>query len=145
MLTNIHNHVLSHRYTYCMKEHFQHLALHRPDILSHAVVYDKIDIQNAFITMRMFSCQVEDYFEKQGWIESAKFVQIVRHWHSACSMCGIQADERVHGLYEMHVFLSDQVNFNNFPFTHNHYVNGMPIHTFEVILQNISQHFNIIK
>ena len=64
MLTNIHNHVLRHGYTYCKKEHFQHqhLATHRPDILSRAVVYDKIDIQNAFIAMQMFSGKVEEYF-----------------------------------------------------------------------------------
>ena len=51
MLTNIPNHVLTYGYTYCKKQHFQHLATHRPDILSCAVVYDKIDIQNAFIAM----------------------------------------------------------------------------------------------
>ena len=62
MLTNIRNHVLTHGYTYCEKEHFQHLATHRPDILSCAVVYDKIDIQNAFIAMQMFSAKVEEYF-----------------------------------------------------------------------------------
>ena len=51
MLTNIHNHVLTHGYTYCKKEQFQHLATHRTDTLSHAVVYNKIDVQNAFIAM----------------------------------------------------------------------------------------------
>ena len=53
-------------------------------------------------------------------------------------MRGIHADERVCGLYEMHTFLSGQVNFDKFPFTHNRYVNGMPIQTYEAILQNIS-------
>ena len=62
MLTNICNHVLTHGYTYCPKEHFQHLATNRPDILSHTVVFDKIDIQNVLTAMRIFSTQVEDYF-----------------------------------------------------------------------------------
>ena len=38
----------------------------------------------------------------------------------------------------MHNFLNEQINFDRFPFTHNCYVNGMPIQTFEAILQNIS-------
>ena len=64
MLTHICNHVLTHGYTYCPKEHFQHLATNRPDILSRTVVFDKIDIQNAFIAMCMFSKQVEGYFQE---------------------------------------------------------------------------------
>ena len=92
-LTNICNHVLTHGYTYCPNEHFQHLATNRPDILSRTVIFDKIDIQNAFIAMHMFSKQVEDYFQEQGWIESAEFICIVRQWHSACNMWGIGADE----------------------------------------------------
>ena len=60
-------------------------------------------------------------------------------------MCGISADERVHGLYEMHIFLNEQVNFDKFPFNHNHYVGGMPIQTFEAILQNISTHIQLYE
>ena len=48
MLTNIRNHILTHGYDFCPKEHFQHIADNRPDILSRALVHDKIDIQNVF-------------------------------------------------------------------------------------------------
>ena len=60
-------------------------------------------------------------------------------------MRGISAGERVHGLYEMHVFLNEQVNLDKFPFNHNHYVEGMPIQTFEAILQNIPTHIQLYE
>ena len=60
-------------------------------------------------------------------------------------MRSISADERVRGLYEMHMFLNEQVNFDKLPFNHNCYVEGMPIQTFEAILQNISTRIQLYK
>ena len=48
-------------------------------------------------------------------------------------------------LYEMHVFLNEQVNFVKYPFNHNCYVEGMPTQTFEAILQNISTHIQLYE
>ena len=69
MLTNMHNHLITHSYDFCPKEHYYELACTWPDILSRAIVYNKIDIQNAFITERMFSCQIEDFFRSKNWNE----------------------------------------------------------------------------
>ena len=68
MLTNMRNHILTHGNEFCPKEHYYELACMRPEILSRAIVFDKIDIQNAFIVERMFSHQAEDIFRhKIGW------------------------------------------------------------------------------
>ena len=101
MLTNMCNHILTYGYEYCKKEHFVHLADNRPDILSHAFVCDKVDTQNTFFTMKMFSHPVEDYMCDEGFNETADFVQLVRHWHSTCNMRGISVDERIWKLYDM--------------------------------------------
>ena len=101
-------------------------------------MFDKIDIQNAFIVERMFSHQVEYFFRQQNWMESAEFVQITRAWHCACNMRGMHADKHVQCLYDMHEFLTRGIDFDDFPSPFGRYVKGMPIQTYEAILQNIS-------
>ena len=100
-------------------------------------MFDKIDIQNAFIAERMFSHQVEDFFRQHNFTESAEFVCITRAWHSACNMRGIHADKHVKCLYNMHEFLTRGIDFDDFHSPFTNYVKGMPIQTYEAILQNI--------
>ena len=138
MLTNMRNHILTHGYDYCPREHYHQLANERLDILSRAIVYDKIDIQSAFIATHMFSRLVEDFFHDKSWNESADFVQTDHQWHRACNMRGISADMCVRSLFAMHKFLMKDVDFDNFPPDFGRYVKGMPILMFEAILQNIS-------
>ena len=59
ILTNLRTQILTRGLDYCRKEHFEHLSENRPDILSLALVVDKIDQQNAFTAMRMFNYNVE--------------------------------------------------------------------------------------
>ena len=61
ILTNLRTQILTRGLEYCKKEHFEHLSTNRPDILSLALVIDKIDQQNAFTAMRMFNYDVEKY------------------------------------------------------------------------------------
>ena len=138
MLTNMRNHILTHGDDFCPKEHFQHIADNRPDILSRALVHDKIDIQNAFFAMKMFSKPVEDYLCENSFEETADFICLVRQWHSACNLRGICADERMCLITQFHNFLTKDINFDKFPPQFGHYVKGMPIQTYEAILQNIS-------
>ena len=77
ILTNLRSQILTRGLDYCRKEHFQHLSEHRPDILSLALVVDKIDQQNAFTAMRMFNYNVEKYMRDNGFEETAEFVQLV--------------------------------------------------------------------
>ena len=58
-------------------------------------MYDKIDIQSAFIASHMFRRPVEDFFCEKGWKQTADFVMTVCQWHSVCNMQGISVDMRV--------------------------------------------------
>ena len=139
ILTNIRNQILTRGFDYCRKEHFQELCTKRPDILSIALVYDKIDTQNAFTAMKMFNYSVERWMNKNGYTDTAKFVRLVRNWHDACNRRGLSADTRVRYLHEMHVFMTSAVNFNAVPSQFaDRYIHGMTWQTFEALLQNIS-------
>ena len=144
ILTNLRTQILTRGLEYCKKEHFEHLSTNRPDILSLALVIDKIDQQNAFTAMRMFNYDVEKYMYENGFVHLFKricltFVKLVQNWHNACNMRGISADERVRHLYVMHKFLTRDINFNSMPFEYSgRYVRGLTWQTFEAILQTIS-------
>ena len=116
ILTNLCTQILTRGFDYCKKEHFEHLSVNRPDILSLALVFDKIDQQNAFTAMRMFNYNVENYMRKHGFAETADFIKLVRNWHDTCNRCGLSADERVQHLFAMHEFLTKEVNFDSVPF-----------------------------
>ena len=93
----------------------------------------------------MFSRQVKDFFRSKNWNESAKFVHITRAWHCACNMRGMHADKRVQCLYEMHQYLTKGIDFDMFPSPFGCYIKGMPIQTFEAILQNILTRLQLYK
>ena len=139
ILTNMRNQILTRGFDYCKKEHFEELCKARPDILSIALVYDKIDMQNAFTAMRMCNYSVQRWMEKKGYTETARFVCLVRNWHDACNRCGLPADTRVRYLNDLHEFLTKDINFNAVPFQFpDRYIRGMTWQTFEALLQNIS-------
>ena len=102
ILTNLHTQILIRGFEYCKREHFEHLSVNRPDILSLALVFDKIDQQNTFTAMRMFNYDVENYMRTNGFEETAHFIKLVRNWHDACNRRGLSANERVQHLFAMH-------------------------------------------
>ena len=60
--------ILTRGFDFCQKHHFEELCKDRPDILSIASVFDKIDTQNAFTAMRMFHYNVECWMkDKATW------------------------------------------------------------------------------
>ena len=87
----------------------------------------------------MFSQDVQQYMEDSGFHTTAEFIQLVRNWHNACDMRGASANHRVMTLYEFYEFLAHDINFHGYPsqFTSCYY-KGMPLHTYEVILQNVT-------
>ena len=93
----------------CKWEHYRELVDNRPNLLSLAFVYNVIDQQCAAKAMRMFECDIEEYFISKGYTESAHFVYLVHKWHSACDKHGVSA------LYKMYEFLMQGVNFNGYP------------------------------
>ena len=139
ILMNLRNQILIRGYDFCRKEHFEELCKERPDILRIALVYDKIDTQNAFTAIKMFNYSVECWMKKKGYIVTAQFIRLVRNWHDACNRRGLSADTRVQYLNNMHEFLTAGIKFNAVPFQFaERYVRGMTWQTFEALLQNIS-------
>ena len=94
----------------------------------------------------MFEHDIEEYFLSKGYTESAHFVYLVCKWHSACDKHGLSADFRVGALYEMYEFLMEGVNFNGYPskLSKRHF-RGMPMPTYEALLQNINTHIQLYK
>ena len=72
----------------------------------------------------------------KGYVERANFIKLIRNWFRACNEQGIKADERVEYWYETHEFLTRGLDFKQFSSQIcNCYVKGMPVQTFEAILQ----------
>ena len=65
---------------------------------------------------------------------------------SACDKRGLSADFRVGALYEMYEFLMQGVNFNGYPskLSQRHF-RGMPMPTYEALLQNINTHIQLYQ
>ena len=106
VLTNLHTQILTQGLEYCKREHFEHLSIHKPGLLSLALVFEKTDKQNAFTAMCMFNYDVERYMRENNFVDTANFIQLVRNWHDACNHHGLSADMRVLYLMEMHEFLT---------------------------------------
>ena len=139
ILNNMRSHIVRKGYEFCGNDGFKKLADKSPHILSRAIVYDNIDTQNVFTSIRFFGEPVENFLRKNNFIDSADFVHVVRDWHNACNMRGIPADTRVMHLYKMHKFLTQGIDFDTYPFEHiGKYIRGMPTTTWEALLQNIS-------
>ena len=77
--------------------------------------------------------------EKNGFSNTAHFINLVQCWHEVCDKRGISADERVRRLCKMYQHLTSGINFTSVPFQYEgRYIRGMTWQTFEAILQNIS-------
>ena len=144
ILTNICSHICSKGYDYCPKEHFVELCEEQPDILSKSIVVDHTDAQNVFTALRFFSAEVEDFMHDKQHTATADFISIVRNWFRACEKYGIKADDRVEYLFDMHDFLTKGIDFHKFPgLCTGRHIRGMPIQTFEAILQNIATRISL--
>ena len=139
ILTNIRMHLCKDGYTYCKSKHFRQLATERPDILSKSAVFDQSDAQNVFTAMKFFSEPVEGYMLSKGYFKTAHFIHILRNWHRACNQRGIPSQIRIDHHVTLFKFLTNGIDFGDFPSpVCGRYVKGMPITTYEAILQNIT-------
>ena len=133
---NIWMHICRHGYDFCKTEHFLELCSEKPDILSHSVVKDRADPQNVFTAINFFSLPVHCYMLSKGYAEAVLFIQLMRNWFRACNERGIKADERVEYWHNTHEFLTRGMDFKKFPSPLcSCYVKGMPVQTFEALLQ----------
>ena len=136
VIMNVRMHICQHGYDFCKTEDFLHLCEEWLDILSKSIVEDKADPQNEFTAVCFFSPAVQIFMIENGYTEMANFIEIMRNWFRACNDCGIKADEHVEHWYNMHNYLTQDIEFNKFPslFSHNN-IKGMPIQTFQALLQ----------
>ena len=76
---------------------------------------------------------------EKGYKDTASFIQLMCNWFNACNERGLRADEWVEYLYDMHTFLLKGIKFNDFPSVLcDRYIRGMPVQTWEAIMQLIS-------
>ena len=67
------------------------------------------------------------------------FARLTRNWHNACNKRGLIAETQIQHLFAMQHFLTAGINFDKFPGKCSEcYIRGMPVETFEGILQCIS-------
>ena len=105
--------VLTRGLDYCKKEHFEHLSINKPGLLSLALVFKKTDQQNAFTAMWIFNYDVEHYMWEQYFPDTADFIKLVRNWYDAYNSHGLSADTRVSSLTGMYEFLTRGINFTH--------------------------------
>ena len=76
--------------------------------------------------------------ESKGYHDTAGFVQLVQNLNRACDERGMAADERVRHMYNIYSFLTNSIDFDEFPsVSTKHYIRGMLIQAFEAILHNV--------
>ena len=93
---------------------------------------------NVYTIMRFFGEPVQEWMESKGYNDTAGFVKLVRNWNRACDERGMAAGERVKHMYNTYCFLTDGIDFDEFPsISTQRYIHGMPIQTFEAILHNL--------
>ena len=121
-----------------------------------------MDKQSAKIAMKVFSKRVEDVTvllededknqkemqkpesERKPIIRTSKFVKAMRIWYLACDGLSYNPRQRIHMMQDLYDLLTKDVDFTQFssPSTH---IKGIPIVTYEGILQNISLHIAMYK
>ena len=139
ILTNMKSHILNRGYEFCKKEDFKWIVDNTNGVLSRYLVQYNMDNQNAFSAMKMFGNEVILTLESNGRQDSVEFLKLVQGWHMACDERGLSADVRVHALYCMHKFLTNNINFWSVPFQFpGRYIRGMTWQTFEALLHTIS-------
>ena len=71
VLTNLRTQILTQGLEYCKREHFEYLSIHKPGLLSLALVFEKTDQQNAFTAMHMFNYNIERYMRESNFVDTA--------------------------------------------------------------------------
>ena len=73
---------------------------------------------------------------ENGYTDTAHFIEVMRNWFHVCNDPGIKADECVEHWYNMHNYLTQDIDFKKCPSPFScHYIKGMLIQSFEALLQ----------
>ena len=122
------------------------------DVLECSIIMQLLDKQSASIALTFFSKEVEDVMRqiededeasenekdpayRNKIVYSSYFVKCIHNWYFACDPRGYTPIQRIEMLQEFHDLLTNDVDFGSFP-PPSGYVKGIPIVTYEGILQN---------
>ena len=95
VLNNLRFHICNKGFGNIKTEAFLQISEDDNDILPRAIVEDKLDRQNASISQRFFSEDVENALLRINCRNEAEFVNITRNWFEACDTRGISAKNRL--------------------------------------------------
>ena len=140
ILNNLRFHICNKGFEGVSPEAFIKISDNDNDILPRAIVEDKLDRQNASISQRFFSAEVEEALRDINCKSEADFVHVTRNWYNACDKRGIGVIERLKYLRDMYHYLLNWYKLSDYPPQTTH-VRGMPIRTFEALLHTISSRF----
>ena len=85
------------------------------DVLSRAIVKDKLDRQNCAISQRFFSESVQKILSDLGFISEAKFTECTQDWFHACDEQGMDVKEKLFKLNQMYEYLLRLVSLSSYP------------------------------
>ena len=140
VLNNLRFHICNKGFGTIKTEAFIRISEDDNDVLPRAIVEDKLDRQNASISQRFFSEDVEKALVRNNCIHEAEFVNITRNWFEACDTRGIPAKIRLRNLSRMYHYLLNMYCFSDYPPETTH-IQDLPIRTYEALLHTISSRF----
>ena len=141
-LANMRSQISRHGYTFCKTAAFKRVSESNHAVLPKSILEDKLDRQSIRIAKRFFSKEVEDELTKNNDHSEAKFVGLVRNWYEACDERGIDVYTRLRNLEKFYRYMHSKVEWETFP-PPGRYIQGMPIQTYESIMQGISTRMQI--
>ena len=140
ILNNLRFHICNKGFANVSREAFIAISDKDHELLPRAIVEEKLDRQNASISKRFFSAEVEQCLQSMNYHSEAQFVRVTRNWFNACDERGIPAYERLSKLSAMYHYLLNLYTFSEYPPETTH-IQGIPIKTFEALLHTISTRY----
>ena len=104
ILTNLRAHACKKEFEFFDKESLIRVSEINSKLLPRPMITKVLDQQNAELAVRLFSKPVQRIMERNGNLQEAKFVQIVRQWYKACDERALHSNVRVDHWIEMHKF-----------------------------------------
>ena len=77
-------------------------------------------------------------------ILESHFIKLIHEWYEACDERGIMPEKHVNRWINLHKFLVQGINFEDFPPPGSH-IKGIPCITYEGLLQCISTRINLYR
>ena len=141
-LANMRSQISHYGYEFCKKAPFFKVSETNHKVFPRSILEDRLDWQSIHIAKRFFSVEVEKELAKNGDAQEAKFVHLVRNWFEACDKRGIDVYTRVKHLDEFADFLGNLIEWEEMPPPFG-YIKGMPIATYEALMQGITTRLQI--